>query len=206
MNLDIAPNSTFRYSGNISHFQADGMAQKAFIRADFHFPASTQEKMVRAAGATNIYDDFDDLLHSLRRHELVMVADLRALGSSIKEIAASMALIREAGAAIIQAGTGLVAADAGVELAWEASRLLANDRRGGQVTASKIGRKGHAAALKAKRKQQRPIAQCEAIWHDRSHRTTADAVDAVNEGFAPRSKTSLYNKFGPRGVVAGRRS
>lgn len=180
------------------------MTKKAFTRHDTHFPASVQNEMLRKAGATVIFDDFEELLAGLRKSELIMVVDLRALGSSVREIATSMAMIREKGAGIVQAATGFTAFDAGVEMAWEATRLLANDRRGGQEAASRIGREGHLAALKSRMRKQRPWGDCQLIWHDKSL-TTVEAVEKINEGFAARSKSALYNKLGPREVLPGRR-
>lgn len=165
-----------------------------------------RRETLKAAGCEVVYEDIGELLHAVRKHQGVMVVDLREFGSSRQEITAAITKIRAKGAGLVEAGTGRHAFDYGAEWMADTIRMLANERRGGELGSSEIGRKGQKASLRARRKGQRPWAQCEAIWHDKSHRDTDAAVAAINEGFKPRSKSTLYARLGKRGVVAGRRS
>lgn len=165
-----------------------------------------RQEALKAAGCEAVYEDMAELLHAARKNQGIMVVDLREFGSSRQEIADAITRIRAKGAGLVEAGTGRHAFDYGAEWMADTIRMLANERRGGELGSSEVGKKGQKASLKARRKGQRPWTQCEAIWADKSHCDTAAAVAAINEGFKPRSKTALYNRLGKRNVAAGRRS
>src|SRR5712664_3088255 len=66
------------------------------------FPASRQEAALTAAGVKPLYNDLDDVLKSMRKCDLIAVADFRGLGLTRGKIVAAIERIHDEGFAAIE--------------------------------------------------------------------------------------------------------
>lgn len=174
------------------------------------FPAKRQEEALSAAGVKVTYDDLSDLLKSMRKGNLVAVADFRGLGTKRSEIVAAIDRIHDAGYAVVEMVHGWRSDGRHAAKALdEALTARTNSRRGPDGDeAQRFGRKGGLANGRRRRKLRMPKAMALPYWRDISM-TTDEALDKMNsDPNYPGSWTIItaYRHLKKRGGIPGRRA
>lgn len=199
MFLDMAPDLSSVYLRNLFGNEVSGMTKKALAVARPRFALGPQIKALAVLGYDQIFEDFADALANSRKGEQIGCIDLRAFGSSHRQIAAELMQLHEKGCMAVHATTGRNSMHHGPALFSEALIAIHNERRTSEISARKIGQMGQAASVEARRHGKRPRDECRTIWHNtKRYQTHGEAMAAINEGFGPRSKTWCYAEFGPR--------
>jgi len=182
---------------------AQSKRRVAWLRGSKHRPAVDQARRVRACRPTVTYstDDGDtvhDVVHSLRRGDVVVVAGLHRLGSSVSELREVLAGIRAAGAQVADVDASVVLSDVdSVLLLAEAERVINGERRGaGQGFAMK--RREHKGGRK--RADGSAIeSDAKKLWFDPAVATNGDVARLTGW-----SLESLSRRFGGSGRRMGR--
>lgn len=190
--------------GNVPQLQVMKMTVRGYFRAEAHFPASTQQAILTKAGVTAAFEDFDDMLHMLRKGDAVAVAGFRAFVTNHHDIADAIDAIHAKGAQAIDAATGRTSHRDGVRLLSEAIIALANERRGGHAKARQHGKKGAVASAAARRAGWMPWGEIRKFWFDK-RLTRAEVMVAVTaKPFKPISYNTIHRKLGARDANTGR--
>lgn len=199
MTLELADFDHSVYLRNTSGNEVSGMTKKALAVARPRFAIGPQIKALAGFGYDQIFEDFADVLAHSRKGEQIGCIDLRAFGSSHKQIAAELMQLHDKGCMAVHAATGRNSMQHGPALFSEALIAIHNERRTLEIGARKIGQMGQQASVDVRNEGKRPVDDCAAIWHNtKRYRSVREAVEAINEGYEPRSKTWLYDEFGER--------
>ena len=174
----------------------------AWLRGSKRRPTSEQAKAVKPYSPTVSYssDDGDtvhDMVHSLRRGDMVIAHGLHRLGSSVSELREVLAGIRDAGAQVADVEASVLFDADSVLLLAEAERIINGERRGA----------GHGLAMKrrenggGRRRADGSYTDAEArkVWFDPDVMTNAAAARLTGW-----SVESLTRHFGGSGRRMGR--
>ena len=174
----------------------------AWLRGSKRRPVDEQAKAVKSHAPTVSYSSEDgdtvhDMVHSLRRGDIVITHGLHRLGSSVSELREVLAGIRDAGAQVADIEASVLFDTDSVLLLAEAERIINGERRGA----------GHGLAMKrrvnggGRRRADGSYTEAEAlkVWRDPD--VTTNAAAARITGW---SVESLTRKFGGSGRRMGR--
>jgi len=160
-------------------------------------------------------DRFDTVARSVRNGDVVAVAHIHLLASTVGQIEARIRAVHDRGGAVIEAATGRrsdVLDDAISLMGGARSALAADKRTHSKAEARRKGKRGAKASAEAKppwKTQFSPamLRALRAIWKSREYATNAAALDAMNEhgGIDGWSLMLAWRMFGASGRPGGRR-